>query len=175
MKAEITRKRSKEGRVERKILYVMKPDDRAFLAQNINNYQHRYDEYIKSLKMDGFEVIGYARKSPTEIPEDELKEILKNMISCLQSRSQVKDVYVSPSSRSNSPIAARDMKTIKDYTDLSGCVGNTQSLLNYLSSTTKKVCLVIVDYAALSTDPHDILLLIKNYKSLECIMYRGSF
>lgn len=42
------------------------------------------------------------------------------------------------------------------------------ALLNYLSSTTKKVCLVIVDYAALSTDPHDILLLIKNYKSLEC-------
>lgn len=64
LKAEITRKRSKEGRVERKILYVMKPDDRAFLAQNINNYQHRYDEYIKSLKMDGFEVIGYARKVP---------------------------------------------------------------------------------------------------------------
>lgn len=170
LKAEITRKRSKEGRVERKILYVMKPDDRAFLARNINNYQHQHDEYIKRLKMDGFDVIGYARKSPTKIPEDELKEILKNMISCLQSRSQVKDVYVSPSSRSNNPIAGRDMKTIKDYTDLSGCVGNTQSLLNYLSSTTKKVCLVIVDYAALSTDPHDILLLIKNYKSLECII-----
>lgn len=100
LKAEITRKRSKEGRVERKILYVMKPDDRAFLAQNISNYQYQYEEYIKSLKMDGFEVIGYARKSPTEIPEDKLKEILKNMISCLQSHSQVIDVYVSPSSRS---------------------------------------------------------------------------
>ncbi|KAI9009381.1 hypothetical protein CLU79DRAFT_675854, partial [Phycomyces nitens] len=34
----------------------------------------------------------------------------------------------------------------------------------------KKVCLVIVDYAALSTDPDDILLLVKNYKSLEYIV-----
>ncbi|KAG2219380.1 hypothetical protein INT45_006088 [Circinella minor] len=151
-------------------------EDKAFLARNISNYQYRYEEYIKGLKMDGFDVIGYARKSPTEISDDELKEIIKNMISCLQSRSQVTDVYVSPSSRSKSPIAARDMTTDKDYTDkdytdISGCcIGNTQSLLTYLSSTTKQVCLVIVDYAALSTDPHDILLLVKNYKSLECII-----
>ncbi|KAI7896634.1 uncharacterized protein EV154DRAFT_535603 [Mucor mucedo] len=108
----------------------MKPDDR---AQNISNCQYRYEEYIKSLKMDGFDVIGYARK--------------------------MKDVYVSPSSRSKSLIAARDMATDKDYTDVRGCVGNTQSLLKYLSSTTKKVCFVIVYYAALSTDPDDILLL----------------
>ncbi|KAG2227196.1 hypothetical protein INT45_008440 [Circinella minor] len=161
LKAEISRKRSKEGRVERKILYVMKP-------------------HYRGLKMDGFDVIGYARKSPTEISDDELKEIIKNMISCLQSRSQVTDVYVSPSSRSKSPIAASDMTTDKDYTDISGCcVGNTQSLLTYLSSTTKQVWLVIVDYAALSTDPHDILLLVntdadttsqRNSKSLECII-----
>ncbi|KAI8334481.1 hypothetical protein BD560DRAFT_378436 [Blakeslea trispora] len=92
------------------------------------------------------------------------------MISCLQSRSQVTDVYVSTNSRSKSPIAARHMTTNKDFTDIRDCVENTQSLLTYLSSTTKKVCLVIVDYAALSTDPHDIMLLIKNYKSLECII-----
>lgn len=35
------------------------------------------------------------------------------------------------------------------------------ALLTRLSSKTKKVCLVIVDYAALSTDPDDILLLVK--------------
>lgn len=33
--------------------------------------------------------------------------------------------------------------------------------LTCLSSTTKKICLVIVGYAALSTDPDDILLLVK--------------
>ena len=43
--------------------------------------------------MDGFDVIDYARKSPTKISDDELKEIIKNMISCLQSRSKVTDVY----------------------------------------------------------------------------------
>jgi hypothetical protein len=133
LKAAITRKRSKGGRVGRKILYAMKPDDRgniiywleeatywhdilAFLAQNINNYQYRYEEFIKSLKTNGFDVLGYTRKSPTNIPDERRKQILTNMISCLQSRSQVTGVYISPSSYSKSPIAGRDMTTDNDYT-----------------------------------------------------------
>lgn len=141
--------------------------------------------------MNGFDVIGYARKSPTKISDcNELfcqtreerereREITKNMISCLQSRSQVKDAYVSPSGCSKSPVAARDMTTNKDYTNISGCIRYTQynfykngkfretmirsinTLFMYLSSTTKQVCLIIVDYAALSTDPDNILLLVK--------------
>ncbi|KAI8887166.1 hypothetical protein K501DRAFT_269136 [Backusella circina FSU 941] len=43
-------------------------------------------------------------------------------------------------------------------------------LLKYLSSTEKKVCLVIVDYAALSTVPVDVQALVKNHKSLEYIV-----
>lgn len=94
--------------------------------------------------MDGFDVIGYAenatpvyiqvaiclirlaRKSPTKISGDELKKIIENMISYLQSRSKVIDVYVSPNIYSKNPIAARDMTMDEDYTDISGCVGNTQ-------------------------------------------------
>ena len=33
-----------------------------FLAQNIGNYQDRYERFIKGLKTDGFEVHGYAIK-----------------------------------------------------------------------------------------------------------------
>lgn len=72
-------------------------------------------------------MIGYVRKSPSKQPSDGLKETIKKTISCLQSRSQVTDIYVSPSSRSKSPIASRDMITDESYTDISGCVGNTQS------------------------------------------------
>ncbi|KAI8884639.1 hypothetical protein K501DRAFT_128239, partial [Backusella circina FSU 941] len=61
------------------------------------------------LKIDGFKIIGYARKSPTEILNAELEAIIRNMISCLQSRSQVTDVYVSPRCCSKNPITARDM------------------------------------------------------------------
>ncbi|KAI7849803.1 hypothetical protein BDC45DRAFT_266637 [Circinella umbellata] len=92
------------------------------------------------------------------------------MILCMQSRSQVTNVYVSPRSHSKSPIASRDSTNEQDFTDINGCVGNTQALLNYLSSTTRLVCMVIVDYAALSTDPDDIVRLVKNYNSLECIV-----
>ncbi|KAG2220007.1 hypothetical protein INT45_010375 [Circinella minor] len=97
--------------------------------------------------------------------------ILSKRISLSAHRShQVTDIYVSPSSRSNTPIASRDSTNEQDFTDISGCVGNTQALLKYLSSTTKLVYIVIVDYAALSTDSDDILRLIRNYKSLEYIV-----
>ncbi|KAI7849802.1 hypothetical protein BDC45DRAFT_266645 [Circinella umbellata] len=74
LKASVSRKRTSEGRIERKILYVMKPDDR---AQNINSYQSRYQEFIKNLKADGYDIIGYARKSPTKLSNDALEAIIK--------------------------------------------------------------------------------------------------
>lgn len=47
------------------------------------------------------------------------------------------------------------------YTEFIKLDGFDSALLKYLSSTAKKVCLVIVDYAALSIDPDDTLLLVK--------------
>lgn len=58
-----------------------------FLAQNIGNYQARFERFIKRLKMDGFEVLGYARKSPHDLSNEALKKNLQNMITCLRSRS----------------------------------------------------------------------------------------
>ncbi|RCH98393.1 hypothetical protein CU097_011546 [Rhizopus azygosporus] len=46
---------------------------------------------------------------------------------------------------------------------------NCAALLIYLSSTEEKVCLVVVDYAALSTEPSDALTLVKNHKAIEYI------
>ncbi|KAI9263374.1 hypothetical protein BDA99DRAFT_422976, partial [Phascolomyces articulosus] len=76
--------------------------------QNLNNYQSRHQEFIKNPKADGYDVIGYARKSPANLRDDVLDAIIKKMIICLQSHSQVTDVYVSPNSRSKSPITSRD-------------------------------------------------------------------
>ncbi|CAO3702354.1 unnamed protein product [Rhizopus stolonifer] len=48
--------------------------------------------------------------------------------------------------------------------------GSTQTLLSKLSANVKKVCLVVVDYAGLSTNPDNIRSLVKNYRCLECIV-----
>ncbi|KAG1175249.1 hypothetical protein G6F46_012331 [Rhizopus delemar] len=157
-------------RVERKIVYIMKADDR---AQNIGNYQTRFERFVKGLKMDGFEVFGYARKSPHKLSSEALKKNLQNMITCLRHRSLVEAVYVSPNSLAKSPIVSRDMSNTDEelvQMELDNCAGSTQTLLAYLSSTEKKVCLIIVDYAALSTKSADVLALVKNHKSLEYIV-----
>ncbi|KAI9274147.1 hypothetical protein EDC94DRAFT_510028, partial [Helicostylum pulchrum] len=43
-------------------------------------------------------------------------------------------------------------------------------LLSKLSANIKKVCIVIVDYAGLSTNPDDIRTLVNTYSCLECIV-----
>ncbi|PHZ13466.1 uncharacterized protein RHIMIDRAFT_279424 [Rhizopus microsporus ATCC 52813] len=50
------------------------------------------------------------------------------------------------------------------------CAGSTQTLLSKLSANSKKVCLIIVDYAALFTNADYIRTLVNNYNSLECIV-----
>jgi hypothetical protein len=63
-----------------------------FLAQNISNYQARFERFIKGLKMDGSEVLGYAKKSSHNLSSKALKNNLQNMIICLRSRLLVKSV-----------------------------------------------------------------------------------
>ncbi|KAI7859247.1 hypothetical protein BDC45DRAFT_432964 [Circinella umbellata] len=135
-----------------------------FLAQNIGNYQGRFEMLIKGLKKDDFEVFGYARKSPHNLSCESLKKNLQNMIDCLRHRSLMESVYVSPNSLAKSLISSRDMSNTDEkltQMKLGHCSGSTQTLLKHLSSTEKKVCLVIVDYAALSTVPADVQALIK--------------
>lgn len=58
-----------------------------FLAENIDNYQFRYEKFIKGLKTDEFEVLNYVRKSPYNLSNEALKKNLQNMIDCLRHRS----------------------------------------------------------------------------------------
>ena len=101
-----------------------------FLAQTISNYQGRFERFIKGLKMDGFEVLGYARKSPHNLSSEALKTNLQNMIDCLRHRSLVESVYVSPNSLAKSLISSRDMSnTDEKLTQMEPdhCAGSTQS------------------------------------------------
>ncbi|KAI8877391.1 hypothetical protein K501DRAFT_326548 [Backusella circina FSU 941] len=127
----------------------MKEKDRAY---NLANYQKSYECYIDKLKTDDFEIIGYARKSPGELSNDEREANLQNMINCLRERSLAELIYVSPQC-----LADCDMPNVVEELEkmeLNYCAGSTQTNI-------KKVCLVIVDYAGLSTNPDDIRTLVK--------------
>ncbi|ORY97457.1 hypothetical protein BCR43DRAFT_489804 [Syncephalastrum racemosum] len=85
----------------------------------------------------------------------------------LLERSLVDKVFVSPVCKSQQPMHLRDyglqddqMQILKQYAD-----GSTQDLLRYLASA-KKVCLVVVDYAGLTTKVEDLHDFISQY---ECI------
>ncbi|KAG0950625.1 hypothetical protein G6F57_006080 [Rhizopus arrhizus] len=162
LKAQISKKRMDSGRrIEQRIVYIMKTVDRVFLAQNISSYQARFARFIEGLRMDGFEVLGYARKSLHDLSSKALKKNLQNMLTYLRSRSLVGSVYVSPKSLAKRPTISRDMSNMDEeltQMELDSYAGNMQ------------MCLVTVNYAALSTKPADVLALVKNHKSLEYIV-----
>lgn len=92
----------------------------------------RYERFIKGLEIDGFEVLGYARKSPHNLSIQALKNNLQNMVDYLRNRSLVDSVHVSPKSTANSVILSRDMSnTGEELTkmNLDHCADSTQSKL----------------------------------------------
>ncbi|KAI8080449.1 hypothetical protein BDF21DRAFT_339960, partial [Thamnidium elegans] len=93
-------------------------------------------------------------------------------------RSLAELIYVSPRCSAGSPIDSRDMPNVVEELEkmeLNYCAGSTQTLLSKLSANIKKVCLLIVDYAGLSTNPDDIRTLVNNYNCLECIVVDRSY
>ncbi|KAI9255817.1 hypothetical protein BDA99DRAFT_539952 [Phascolomyces articulosus] len=94
------------------------------------------------------------------------------MVSCLQSRSLLQDVYVSANTRVKSTITSINMEleTGQEFKDI---IVGKEAHKKRLATTKKVVCLMIVYYTALSTGPNDILRLVKNNTSLQyIIVYR---
>lgn len=73
-----------------------------------------YQEFIKQLKNEHYNIIGYVRKSKAqEVGEEEVearKWLLELMSSRLRSRSLVDHIFVSYSCNSNDPLKSRDKK-----------------------------------------------------------------
>ncbi|KAI9025812.1 hypothetical protein CLU79DRAFT_699343, partial [Phycomyces nitens] len=57
-----------------------------------------YQESLKNLKKNGYEIIGYARKSPTNEDVTSRTRLLKSMISNLKERYFATKIFSSPCS-----------------------------------------------------------------------------
>lgn len=130
---------------------------------------------MENLKKD-FVLVGYVRKS-VKSAQHRAKNI-QSMVNSLYLRSNVDKCYVSYSSDANSDITTRDFRDdIKTLEKIQHVHGNTQSIyicifplkvlilrnplfilemIDFISSSKQKVCIVIIDYAGLSTDPVNI-------------------
>ncbi|ORX49905.1 hypothetical protein DM01DRAFT_243112, partial [Hesseltinella vesiculosa] len=121
------------------------------VARNIAHYLPNYQQYIHSLKTDGYTIVGYARKSPSsEIDDDTRARNLQNMVTRLHERSHVDKVFVSWSSKAGDKIGTRDFGCNK-IARLEKTSGTTQDLIAYLEGSETN-CLVVLDFPGLSTD-----------------------
>ncbi|KAL1926313.1 hypothetical protein VTP01DRAFT_5834 [Rhizomucor pusillus] len=75
------------------------------------------------------------------------------MVARLEERSLVVKIYVSPSCDAKEPLEQRDMPAsralIRKLKDVEGT-------MQVLAKDEKYVCLVVLDFAGLSTDPNDV-------------------
>lgn len=91
--------------------------------------------YTKLKKKDGYEVIGYVRKSPSDVDLETRRNLLQKMVDNLLDRSLVDKVYVSVSSLASSPLKERDLDENDDVIKkLKNVDGNTQDMLEYVQS-----------------------------------------
>jgi hypothetical protein len=81
---------------------------RQFIGRNMRVFAKIQSIHFKFEKKD-YEIIGYVRKSPSDVdPETRLK-LLQKMVDNLLDRSLVDKVYVSVSSLASSPFNERDL------------------------------------------------------------------
>ncbi|ORZ18854.1 hypothetical protein BCR42DRAFT_411719 [Absidia repens] len=121
---------------------------------------------------DGWINVGYVRKTPGKESDKCRRDLLNAMITKLQNRCFCQKIYASVSCKSDSPILERDFsddnKTM--VTSLTGCDGDAQDMIQFVSHTTKRVRLCVISYAGLSNVPDDVQLFLKSCKMIKMIV-----
>lgn len=132
-----------------------------------------YQQTIQSFKNDGYNVIGYARKSKTKENDETRSNLLNIMCKNLKMRSMVDKVFVSFKTSSSDPIMDRDLGDDSKILEKLDVDGNTQGrnttigsflrlpltlkfpdMLRYVSA--EKTCLVMLTFAGLTTNISDL-------------------
>ncbi|KAI7861047.1 hypothetical protein BDC45DRAFT_600798 [Circinella umbellata] len=127
------------------------------VADNIQQYLSNYSKELQTLKSNGYTVIGYIRKPRPRAreAEDNRIRLLHLMAQRLRERSYVEKVFVSTQSNSKETLTERDIPWPSIMNEVKSVDGTMQDLLKYVRSQSK-ICMVVLDYAGLSTDEEDI-------------------
>ncbi|GAA5806570.1 hypothetical protein HPULCUR_012108 [Helicostylum pulchrum] len=101
-------------------LYVLDESYFDDLIKSICNYLFNYKTSIRYLLQEGYEVIGYAQKSPTNDSVDTRTRLLQSMVNNLFERSLVNQV----------PKVALNILTILTFRDISERIAQDSNLFN---------------------------------------------
>lgn len=104
----IARKRKHGVNPRIRKLYVLKKEYIANLAKNIVMFLPNHQNHIKQLKEEGYEIVGYARKSPGEQPNRLAN--LTAMVDKLKERSLVDKCFVSRVCNASDGLGERDLR-----------------------------------------------------------------
>ncbi|KAI8095814.1 hypothetical protein BDF21DRAFT_374229 [Thamnidium elegans] len=162
MKATIKRKQDEFNRkISTRILYVVKDQYIESIIKDVVETLPRHQESIRNLKENGHEIIGYIRKSTGEKDDSTRIRLLNQMSTNLKERSLVTKVFASASCDANQPLLARDLKKNTDMLSKITADGGMQDLLTYIR-TRDKVCIVVIDFAGLTTNSKDLEQFLRN-------------
>lgn len=97
------------------------------IAKGIIEYIPRFRHYILNLKSNGYQIIGYVRKSHGKEDKESRIRLLQCMTDKLLTRMSVDKVYASPMSHANEPFVSRDINYDKEILEgLKNIEGTTQ-------------------------------------------------
>ncbi|ORX52022.1 hypothetical protein DM01DRAFT_1337010 [Hesseltinella vesiculosa] len=160
----------KDGeRITTRSLYVLKDKFIHDAVYKITSYLPRYQNYVKSLKKEGYVIIGYARKSPSVDCKFTQKRCLQSMCDRLKERSLVDSIFVSNYCKAAEPLADRDMKKNEDILAQLNVAGDMQDALQFIAEKSK-ICLVALDYAGLTTNTADLKQFLRNNEQIKKII-----
>ncbi|KAG0960160.1 hypothetical protein G6F31_010933 [Rhizopus arrhizus] len=160
--AHSKRRQCDSGKVSVRSLFVAKEQ---YIAKKVLDYLPHYQLFVKNLKEEKYNIIGYARKSRTNENDESRVRLLQQMTRRLKERSLVDKVFVSPRANANDLMVERDLTKDEDLLKQLNVDGDAQDLLNYINQN-KKICLIILGYAGLSTNCKDLETFLRNSKNI---------
>ncbi|KAG0163509.1 hypothetical protein DFQ28_011556 [Apophysomyces sp. BC1034] len=146
------RKQTKKNRKRGRLYNVVKLEYRDFTWADISHI-HQFRAMVKATHSSIY-TIGYARKSPTPETLSAKEKTVSLQIYKLKTKLLCEDVFASIGTSAFDPIASRDYD--RPELNLDDYSGNTQTMIQKITKSERKVRLVTIDYHGLTTNVDDL-------------------
>lgn len=151
-----------QQKVSVRLLYVLKDEYIDNVIEDIVSHLPRYQCFIQNLKDEGYNVLGYTRMSKGEKDDGLCVRLLNQMCEKLKNRSLVSKILASVCCNANEPLLERDSNKQEHILQQVHADGDIQDMLVYISSM-EKVCIVVIDFAGLTTNCEDLKTFLKSF------------
>ncbi|KAF7722064.1 hypothetical protein EC973_003746 [Apophysomyces ossiformis] len=112
--AHSKRRHGDSGKVSVRSLFVAKEQYIDDIAKKVLDYLPHYQLFVQNLKDEGYNIVGYARKSRKNENDESRIRLLQQMAMRLKERSLVDKIFVSPRANANELMVERDLTKNED-------------------------------------------------------------